>query len=78
MSVAELKKTKSNLIAWIEQLSDSNMLIFLDSLRSSKSDSDWWQLLTDTQRQNINEGVNDAENGRVMSSTEFWTKLKNG
>jgi predicted transcriptional regulator len=78
MSVAELKKTKSNLIAWIEQLSDSNMLVFLDSLRSSKSNSDWWEQLTEAQRQNIIEGVNDAENGRVMSSAEFWTKLKNG
>jgi predicted transcriptional regulator len=78
MSVAELKKTKSNLIAWIEQLSDSNMLIFLDSLRSSKSTGDWWEHLTEAQRQNINEGVKDAENGRVISSAEFWTKLKNG
>ncbi|WP_121811539.1 hypothetical protein [Mucilaginibacter kameinonensis] len=78
MSVAELNKTKSNLIAWIEQLSDSNMLTFLEGIRSSKSDKDWWEQLTDAQKQNINEGVNDAENGRVMSSTEFWTKLKNG
>jgi predicted transcriptional regulator len=78
MSVAELKKTKSNLIAWIEELSDSNMLTFLDSIRSSKSDKDWWEQLTEAQRENINEGVKDAENGRVISSAEFWTKLKNG
>lgn len=77
MSVAEIKKTKSNLIAWIEQLSDSNMLMVLDGLRKAKSDKDWWSDLSDVQKQHIEEGIDDAENGRVISSSEFWTKLKN-
>lgn len=78
MSIAEIKQTKSNLIAWIEQLSDSNMLTFLDSLRDSKLDTDWWENLSESQRQHINEGIEDAENGRTISSEEFWNKLKNG
>ncbi|WPU93860.1 hypothetical protein SNE25_31585 [Mucilaginibacter sabulilitoris] len=76
MSIAEIKKTKSNLIAWIEQLSDSNMLMVLDGLRNAKSDKDWWSDLSEKQKQHINEGIDDAENGRVISSSEFWTKLK--
>jgi ABC-type Mn2+/Zn2+ transport system ATPase subunit len=78
MSVAEIKKTKLNLIAWIEQLSDVNMLTVLDGLRSSKSDNDWWDNLTENQKQHINEGLNDVENGRVVSSEVFWDKLRNG
>jgi hypothetical protein len=78
MSVAEIKKTKLDLIAWIEQLSDVNMLTVLDGLRSSKSDNDWWDNLTENQKQHINEGLNDAENGQVVSSETFWNKLKNG
>lgn len=78
MSVAEIKKTKLDLIAWIEQLSDVNMLTVLDSLRSSKSDNDWWDNLTKNQKQYINEGLNDVENGRVVSSEIFWDKLRNG
>ena len=66
MSVAEIKKTKLDLIAWIEQLSDVNMLTVLDGLRSSKSDNDWWDNLTENQKQHINEGLNDVENGRVV------------
>lgn len=42
MSVSEIKKTKSNLIAWIEGLSDVNILTALDSLRNSNEDIDWW------------------------------------
>ena len=35
MSVAEIEKTKSDLITWIEHLSDINMLSVLDGLRVS-------------------------------------------
>ena len=78
MSVAEIKKTKLDLITWIEQLSDINMLSILDGLRNSKSGNDWWDELTENQKQHINEGLADAENGHVVSSESFWTKLKNG
>jgi RNA polymerase-binding transcription factor DksA len=78
MSIAEIKETKSKLIAWIEQLSDSNMLAVLDTLRNSKQDKDWWDDLSDAQKQHINEGIDDEENGRVISSEEFWKNLKNG
>ena len=77
MSVAEIKKTKSNLIAWIEQLSDSNMLMVLDGLRNARSDKDWWSDLSESQKQHIQEGIDDAENGRVVSAAEFWNSLKN-
>ena len=77
MSVAEIKKTKSNLIAWIEQLSDSNMLMVLDELRNAKTDKDWWDTISESQRKHIDEGIGDAENGRVISSNTFWNNLKN-
>jgi hypothetical protein len=76
MSIAEVKETKSNLIAWISQLSDSKMLVFLDGLRNAKPDHDWWDDLSDTQKQEINEGIADAEAGRVITSEEFWSRLK--
>ncbi|MGF7081129.1 hypothetical protein [Mucilaginibacter sp. UYCu711] len=78
MSIAEIKQTKSNLIAWIEQLSDTNMLSFLESLKDSKTSGDWWDDLSEAQRQNIDEGIKDLEEGRTISSAEFWHKLKNG
>ena len=77
MSVEEIKQTKSNLIGWIEQLSDTSMLSFLESLKDSKTDNDWWDNLSKSQIERINEGLADAENGRVVSSNDFWKKLKN-
>ena len=78
MSIAEIKQTKLNLIAWIEQLSDTSTLAFLEGLKESKSDQDWWDNITESQRQNINEGIKDVEEGRTISSNEFWKQLKNG
>ena len=76
MSIAEIKQAKLGLIAWIEQLSDTNMLSFLESLKDSKSDKDWWDTLTEGEIRHINEGIADADNGRMISSEELWKKLK--
>ena len=78
MSVAEIKQTKLKLIAWIEQLSDTSMLSFLEGLKESKSNSDWWDNLSESQKSHINEGLSDIKNDRVVSSSDFWNKLKNG
>ena len=76
MSIAEIKQAKLGLIAWIEQLSDINMLSFLESLKDSKTEIDWWDTLTADQIRHINEGIADADNGRMVSSEEMWNKLK--
>jgi len=77
MSVAEIEKTRSNLIEWIEKLSDTGMLSLLDGLRTtSKSETDWWDDLSESQQAHINEGLNDVENGGTISANTFWDKLK--
>jgi len=78
MSVAEIKQTKLDLIAWIEQLSDTTTLAFLEGVKESNSSKDWWDDLSESQKENINEGIKDIEEGRTVSSAEFWKILKNG
>ena len=78
MSAAEIKQTKLSLIAWIEQLSDTSTLAFLEGLKESKSSNDWWENISESQRQHINKGLSDAKAGRTVSSSEFWNRLKNG
>lgn len=50
----------------------SDMLMVLDGLRGAESDKDRWQDLSESQKQHINEGIDDEENCRVISSVEFW------
>ena len=78
MSTAELNKMKLDLIAWINKLSDENMIEFLDGLKRSKSKSDWWDGLSESQKKMLQNGLDDVENGNVISSDQFWKDLKNG
>ncbi|MCG3166830.1 MAG: hypothetical protein POELPBGB_02613 [Bacteroidia bacterium] len=77
MSAAELNGIKLSLIAWINQLSDVDVISFLDGLRKSRAKEDWWDELSDLQKKQILQGLKDAETGKLLSSDEFWNKLKN-
>ena len=77
MSAAELNGIKLNLIAWINQLSDTDLISLLDGLRISRTKNDWWEELSDSQKKQIIAGLKDADNGNLSSSKEFWSKLKN-
>jgi len=78
MSTAEINRIKLDLIDWINRLSDDNMIEFLHNLKSSKTKEDWWYELSDNQQMMVKNGLEDAESGNVISSDEFWNKLKHG
>ena len=46
-------------------------------LKERSNNQDFWDDLTEDQKKHINEGLSDGENGRVISSEEFWYLLKN-
>lgn len=77
MSAAELNGIKLDLIAWINQLSDTDLIYFLDGLRVSRDKKDWWEELPTAQKKQVLAGLKDAEEGRVMDSETFWKKLNN-
>lgn len=76
MSAADLNRIKLNLIAWIHQLSDIDLLTFLDGLKNTDSKKEWWDELTDTQQKIILKGIKDADEGKLNSSENFWKKIK--
>jgi len=77
MSAAELKGIKLNLIDWINQLSDADLIIFLDGLRISRAKTDWWEELSVGQQKQVLAGLHDAENNKMMDSKDFWKRLSN-
>lgn len=78
MTTTELNKKKLDLIAWINGLSDERIIEFLDYLKNSNSSEDWWDELSIHQQQQIKNGIEDIEKGNVVSSSQFWKKIKNG
>ena len=77
MSTAELKQIKINLVTWINQLSDNDLIIFLEGVRISTANTDWWEGLSTDQKKQILSGIKDADEGKVMESKEFWESLSN-
>ena len=77
MTTQEINKTKLNLMAWIHQLSDMDLISFLDGLKNSRSKKDWWEELSAAQKESVLKGVKDADSGNFVSSDEFWKQMKN-
>ena len=78
MSTTEIKKAKNNLIEWINRLEDLNLLAFLEGMRQSKTEGDWWDSLSAKQITEIEKGLEDIEKGKVISSADFWKRMRNG
>ena len=76
MSTAELNKKKLDLIAWINKLSDVSVIEFLEGVKKSKTKKDWFEELTDSQKELIQSGINDFEDNRTITSTDFWNRIK--
>ncbi|HXB12603.1 MAG TPA: hypothetical protein VNZ45_11485 [Bacteroidia bacterium] len=75
MSAAEINGIKLSLIGWINQLSDTELITFLDGIRISKAKNDWWDELSDKQKKHVLAGIKDADKGKLSSSKEFWNKF---
>jgi hypothetical protein len=77
MSTAELNGIKLDLIDWINKLSDADLIQFLDGLRISRVQNDWWEELPVAQKKQILAGLKDADDGKLMDSKKFWKNLNN-
>lgn len=79
MKSAEYNSTRKELIQWISSLNDTSLLNFLNSIRMSrkKDNNDWWEQLSESYKKNIELGLKDLQEGKVVSSEEFWKRLKN-
>jgi len=77
MSTAELNGIKLNLISWINQLSDVDLITFLDGMRISRSKNDWRDELSVDQKKHVLAGLKDAENKKLVDSKNFWESLSN-
>ncbi|MBO6534533.1 hypothetical protein [Allomuricauda sp.] len=78
--MSESKSTKKELVGWIESLKDDSILRLLNSVKLSSEgkSGDWWDELTESDKVNILSGIRDFEQGRTMSSKDFWNGLANG
>lgn len=63
----EHESVKLELIEWLMKLEDDETINYLKIVKdSSDSDHDWWDDLTNEQKQGIERGLRDIDNGRTI------------
>jgi predicted transcriptional regulator len=66
---------KLELIEWLSQLDDDETIEYLKVVKESRSSNkDWWNELTDKQKQGIERGLKDIEHGRTVPHEEVKKK----
>jgi hypothetical protein len=74
MEVMNLETRKINIISWISHLQDENMLSRIEELQSQKQD--WWDMISDEERAEIEEGIAQADRGELKSTDEVLGKYQ--
>lgn len=72
----ETQALKNELIDRIQRLQDRGILESLAFLKKDAEGGDWADGLSPEARASIERGLEDSRNGRVLSSEDFWTKLR--
>jgi len=60
---------KLKLIEWITKIQDSQILEKLISIHR-KYETDWWDEISETERQEIESGIKDIKEGRTVDHSE--------
>ncbi len=70
----DLKAEKLELIQWLAQLTDENIIAKIRNLRNEKTD--WWDQIADEERVSIQEGLEELERGEGVSHEEVLKKVR--
>ncbi|MBD3330979.1 hypothetical protein GF354_05655 [Candidatus Peregrinibacteria bacterium] len=63
---------KLELIEWLTKLADNETIEYLKIVKDSRSKSnDWWDDLTEAQKQGIAKGLKDIEQGKTFPHDEI-------
>jgi hypothetical protein len=66
---------KLELIEWLTKLDDNEIIEYLKIVKDSNSEgNDWWDDLSDVQKQGIERGLNDIINGRTISHDDVKSR----
>lgn len=65
----KLQNKKIELIQWLSTLDDMSIIEKIMKLREREK-SDWWNEISEEEKQSIEKGIEDANSGKVKSFSE--------
>lgn len=72
----DIQLEKYKIIEWITSLKDKTMISRLKSLKEETKDEDWWDELSSAEKEGIQKGLQDIEDGNTISPKEVMNQLK--
>ena len=66
MNIELIQNTKLELIQWLSTLEDSSIIEKIMELRKGEK-KDWWNSISDNEKQSIEQGLQDADSGKLNS-----------
>ena len=67
---------KLDLINWLVNLKDEAIIHKIRSLKDGTSETDWYNTLSENEKRNIQKGLDDITNGRVVDHEQAMAKIK--
>lgn len=67
-------RVKEDLVEWISKPKNEDLLESLKLMKEAEGSADWYDDLTEKEKESIKKGLQDHEEGRVLNSKEFWKK----
>jgi hypothetical protein len=67
---------KSELINWLSGLTDRKLLESLHAIKNSVEGGDWYNHLTESQKQSLEKGIQDHRDGKYLTSEAFWARYE--
>jgi len=74
----DIKEIRADLHNMIDKISDRKVLTAVKTLLSGKADreSDWWDTISEEEREEIEQGLREADKGEVTPHEEVIKKYK--
>ncbi len=66
---SDIQNIKIELIQWLTTLDDKSLIQKILDLRINQT-KDWWDTISDAEKKSIEQGIIDADNGKVSSHSE--------
>lgn len=63
---------KLELLDWLKKLNDKSILTSLLQFKKANETGDWYDQLTEEQRDSLERGLNDIKKGDTLTNTQFW------
>jgi hypothetical protein len=74
MEVMNLENRKINLINWISSIQEPSIIDKMEAIQ--KENAEWWDSVSDEDKQAIEEGLDQLDKGEYLTRSHFRSKVK--